>query len=407
MKAALSVAFLFCLLVVTQADAQTTAYYQLTPFPLKKSDGSAMPQDLEKIHLWDGWLPSYYYGQTLQRDDKLQMGGWGDVYETYIKFDLNGLPANPSAVTIWFKAYNRGDSSTTTPLAFCKVGGSWNLSLTWSARPSFLTCAGWFDAPIAGGWWGVDFTPWYAEWKNGTVTNNGIALSPEYNNNNFDVLRSSRYTTNDGDRPYLEFTFTQPSGMPSFKMPVPGGAKWLLTNEIGGYECMGESPWPDPYHQGSNYYAIDISPTNVKDGGGSYTGNIPVIAAAGGYVKTVSYTDANGYYVVIDHDGDGNLGTGFSTRYLHLQSNVVVVQNSTVAQGDLLGYMGNTGNPTTGTHLHFGIRYADSGSSSVSQLSYVVMDGWLMKSFQTECAVNSSGVPTSRIRYYHSTNRTY
>ncbi len=235
-------------------------------------------------------------------------------------------------------------------------------------------------------------------------------MSPQYNDNRFNVFRSSRYS-GDGDRPILAFQFNQPAGMPNLKIPLPGGARWLLTNEVGGYECLGESPWPDEYHQDThspgNYYSIDFSPTNVKDAGGSYTGNIPVIAAAGGYVRFAEYTDTNGYYVVIDHDGDGDLGTGYSTRYLHLQSNLQVAQGNTVSQGKLLGYMGNTGNPTTGTHLHFGVRYQNQGYSYISQLSYVVVDGWLMKSFQTECSVNGSGIPTSRIRYYHSSNTAY
>lgn len=90
-----------------------------------------------------------------------------------------------------------------------------------------------------------------------------------------------------------------------------------------------------------------------------------------------------------------------------MKSNLAVTAGATVQQGDLLGYMGNTGNPTTGTHLHFGVRYQNQGYSYISQLSYVVVDGWLLKSFQTECAVDGNGTPTSRIRYYHSSNRAY
>src|ERR1039458_8275240 len=43
-------------------------------------------------HLWDGWITSVYYGKVLIRDDKLQVGGWGDEYRTYLKFDTTGLP---------------------------------------------------------------------------------------------------------------------------------------------------------------------------------------------------------------------------------------------------------------------------------------------------------------------------
>ncbi len=187
----------------------------------------------------------------------------------------------------------------------------------------------------------------------------------------------------------------------NFKLPLPGNLSWQVNNEVGGYECSQSSY--DQYHDGLNYFAVDITWATTANAYSS-TSNVPIIAASGGKIVTVNKTDStdpNGYYVVVDHDGDGNLNTGFSTRYLHLQYGTIPVSvGDTVAQGDRLGYMGNSGF-SQGKHLHFGMRYANSGAD-ISNVRYAVIDGWLMKSIQTEC--NSSNYWA---RYYASSNRAY
>jgi hypothetical protein len=71
----------------------------------------------------------------------------------------------------------------------------------------------------------------------------------------------------------------------------------------------------------------------------------PVVAAAAG---TVSYNDgpALGQVIRVTHQG------GYATQYAHL-SRKAAPAGATVAQGDLIGYSGNTGTQTSGAHLHF------------------------------------------------------
>jgi hypothetical protein len=71
----------------------------------------------------------------------------------------------------------------------------------------------------------------------------------------------------------------------------------------------------------------------------------PVVAAAAG---TVSYQDspALGQVIRVTHEG------GYATQYAHL-SRKAAPAGATVAQGDLIGYSGNTGTQTSGAHLHF------------------------------------------------------
>jgi hypothetical protein len=438
MKKSFVVSALLFLVLVAQSAHAVTVYYQPTPYPLKKADGTAMPQSINIVHAWTGWLPSYYYGQTFQRDSKLQVGGWGDEYRTFIKLDLTGLPQSVDLAYFWLMPYARGDSSTPIPYAACLETGSWDLSLTWNTQPSYGPCYGWYSAPVPGAWSGFWLSypggspNWYNSWKNGTLANNGIMLLPYATNNNFDVFYSTLYNDYlndplaDGRRPVLQLNFTPTLQL---KMPLPGNINWLATTEMGGWDCKGKY---DKYHDDApndqgvmqyNYFSIDFSwrgyttkdtngnpiyvypnpdPNNNRQNNGVY---IPVIAAFGGKVIAATSDAYNGNYVVIDHDGDGILGTGFQTRYLHLQSRSVS-EGAVVNQGDLLGYMGNTG-ISDGAHLHFGVRYQNSGAKTSPELAKVVMDGLLLKSYQTECAVNGSGVPTDLIRYYHSSNRAY
>lgn len=74
-----------------------------------------------------------------------------------------------------------------------------------------------------------------------------------------------------------------------------------------------------------------------------------IIAFDDGKVVTSKYSSSAGEYVKIDH------GSGVYTRYLHLKSGSRTVQvGDTVKKGQVLGYMGATGN-VTGAHLHFDI----------------------------------------------------
>ena len=69
-----------------------------------------------------------------------------------------------------------------------------------------------------------------------------------------------------------------------------------------------------------------------------------VLAAAEGCVRKTGFDEADGNYVVIDHD------FGFQTRYSHLAS-VAVSEGDAVSVGTVIGTVGNTG-MSTGAHLH-------------------------------------------------------
>ena len=87
----------------------------------------------------------------------------------------------------------------------------------------------------------------------------------------------------------------------------------------------------------------------------------PIYATRAGTVTRTAYQASGaGNYVSINHLD------GFSSVYMHM-THYVVSQGQNVAQGQLIGYVGNTG-ISTGDHLHFGISYA---GTYVNPLAYI------------------------------------
>ena len=87
----------------------------------------------------------------------------------------------------------------------------------------------------------------------------------------------------------------------------------------------------------------------------------PIYATRAGTVTTASYqANVAGNYVSINHLD------GFSSIYMHM-THYVVSKGQKVSQGQLIGYVGNTG-ISTGDHLHFGVSYA---GTYVNPLAYI------------------------------------
>ncbi|MFN8454737.1 MAG: peptidoglycan DD-metalloendopeptidase family protein [Anaerolineae bacterium] len=133
---------------------------------------------------------------------------------------------------------------------------------------------------------------------------------------------------------------------------VPGGSKPFIPRTVTAY--TGEIPadasvgtgafdWPASGTIYQGYFpwhpAIDIA---------AYIG-APVLAADSGYVIVSGWDNSGyGYHVVIDHSD------GYQTLYAHMNA-IYVETGQSVAKGQQLGEMGNTGN-ATGPHLHFEVR---------------------------------------------------
>ncbi|MDR2110836.1 MAG: M23 family metallopeptidase, partial [Spirochaetaceae bacterium] len=136
---------------------------------------------------------------------------------------------------------------------------------------------------------------------------------------------------------------------------------WPIKNGIGHISQLfgqNENPFTGQYyiHKG-----IDLS---------TYRQGDPIVATADGQVVTVDYEGGGfGNYIIIKHKH------GFYTRYAHLQS-FRVHTGQKVQQGEVIGYIGNTG-LSTGPHLHYEVHI---GSDVVDPYKYLNIRSGLVRS---------------------------
>ena len=98
-------------------------------------------------------------------------------------------------------------------------------------------------------------------------------------------------------------------------------------------------------------------------------GGTPIYAAASGYVQVAGWsTGGYGNYVIIYH-GKMSDGNTYSTLYAHMRS-VATSAGKYVKQGELIGYVGTTGN-STGNHLHLEVWKGGSKANAVNPRSYI------------------------------------
>ena len=147
--------------------------------------------------------------------------------------------------------------------------------------------------------------------------------------------QSSKYTTAD-----LHLTSL------AFRCPLDSYGR--ITTQFGEAD-----PWGIP-HRGTDFAA---------------PGGTPIYAIADGVVSAARTMNSYGNCVQVSH-GTADDGHCYDSLYAHMSS-IVVAQGDTVQKGDLLGYVGNTGNvygAGGGYHLHLELR-VDGGR--VNPLGYV------------------------------------
>ena len=110
----------------------------------------------------------------------------------------------------------------------------------------------------------------------------------------------------------------------------------------------GELCWPLPGH---TYISCHFGEVDAFGNAGHRGTDIPapegtpILAAHSGTVLVSGWNDSYGNQVLLDN------GAGLSTRYAHMTATAVTA-GKTVTAGQVIGYVGSTGD-STGNHLHF------------------------------------------------------
>ncbi len=125
--------------------------------------------------------------------------------------------------------------------------------------------------------------------------------------------------------------------------PIKGGI-----GHISMYYAQNENPIYGSWYM---HKGIDISTFRTGD---------PVLATADGKIVTVAFDIGMGNHIVIEHK------YGFLTRYAHLKA-FKVQKGQMVQQGQIIGYIGNTG-LSTGPHLHYEVHL---GTETIDPLRFL------------------------------------
>lgn len=128
-------------------------------------------------------------------------------------------------------------------------------------------------------------------------------------------------------------------------------AKWAQQIAAGG--ASGDWYWPVPGYYGiTSYFGGRYLNGRWDNHTGTDIGvpqGVEIHAAQSGVVTLSRYNSSYGNYCIISH------GNGRATLYAHQSQLPLVKVGDTVEKGQVIGYVGNTGN-SFGAHLHFELR---------------------------------------------------
>ncbi|MFZ4125005.1 MAG: M23 family metallopeptidase [Rickettsiales bacterium] len=197
----------------------------------------------------------------------------------------------------------------------------------------------------SGQYYGQDSTPKYSSW-NPAPQNPQTAF--KYQNSDAYAVEAEVGSVSSQDLAPPAEKVTTTSLAQASPAPTPALSPKTSTIDMAH---MGEWQWP-----------VQGKTTSASEGIVIAAGEGAPIRAAG--EGTVAYVgnqpDDFGNIVIIRH------ANGAMTSYAHARE-ILVSNGDYIKQGDLLGYVGKTGNVTT-PQLHFGMRVADA---SVNPLDYL------------------------------------
>ena len=145
---------------------------------------------------------------------------------------------------------------------------------------------------------------------------------------------------------------------PPLQLPWTTGETWYFTSGPHG----GWAP-------GSAWAALDFAPESEETG--CFPSDDWTTAMADGLVTRSDFGA-----VVVDMDGDGFAGTGWSLLYMHLEDRDRIPVGTFVQTGDRLGHPSCEGGFSNGTHVHVARTYNGRWISADGNIPFE-LNGWL------------------------------
>lgn len=316
----------------------------------------------------DVWFGSVF-NTSSQHDGKLLVGGWGDEYDTYTRYNLSGLPQTATQAILWFNAFPRNDGSTLTNINWYQVNGQWHAgSIAWGSQPPSTFVGSTGNVP-ASGWYGINITSFYNNWRSGnpSTSNFGFRLRPVGTNNQFDQFYGSA-TGNTALRPQLDVYYTPQANDSIIKL------KWPLASPVYASRVVTQA-------FGVNWSAgVTCNGLVKKHNGTDFQANSGTViyAAEDGIVKEVLFDGSGpwGYNIVTEHTSP--TGGKYTTVYWHVQPVSDVFASNPggfIPKGMQVATVYNLG---SNTHYHIGARIGayTAGVSGTGALPQTACGGY-------------------------------
>ena len=224
---------------------------------------------------FDTFYGTYYAPGPNGDAQTLYDGGWGDYYYDFFKWDLSSLPSpnNVSKVLLYLYFNATGNDPA---FQVQRVTSPWDEDiLTRNSHPSATAWGNWTGI-INTGWYSLDITELYKNWKNGTWPNYGIELVPTKNGHTNGNIIASDYQAEPTLRPKLVITWNASDDYDG-NWPVPYISQLDYPNNMRESACGPTSvamllsffypnsgiDMPEIYHSGTQTYFYKSGPANI------------------------------------------------------------------------------------------------------------------------------------------------
>jgi len=312
----------------------------------------------------DTWFGSFYNTTGMANSDQIRLGGWGDEYDSLLRFNLSGLPVSATQAALYLYAFPSG---TPTTINWWRPNVNWQEATAgWNKDSTVSEYLGTTAAPTPNAWYGINITNLYNQWRTGSALypNRGLKMSPVNTNNTVNSFYSSDYVGNTGLRPWICVDIALVENRIVLKWPLATSKPATPSLGFGGpwgtgqTKCVGLP---------MSHAGVDI-PNAI--------GN-PVYAAEDGFVREIFPANQSGGWasaIVIEHNHPNRAGK-YTTVYWHVNPlpNIVVSTNAQsptfIPKGMQIATIADLSARGAGSHLHLGVRigaydgtYSDKGA---------------------------------------------